>query len=188
MWMPRLFVAATLLLAAGGASADSVRCDGGIVSVGDSRLDLVAKCGWPALQEAEPIATTPYVDAGLLIERWTYDFGPRRFTQVVSLQGGIIVAIDRGGYGYALDPPRDPPPDAAAIPRARCEVGAFHVGDRTFDVLSRCGEPAFRDLRHGPTVVEVWTYDFGQRQFVRHLEFQGGKLVRIRTGSYGYAR
>ncbi len=164
-----------------------MRCDGGIVSVGDSRLDLVAKCGAPALQEAEPIVTGPYVDLSLLIERWTYNFGPQRFTQVVSLQGGRIIAIDRGSYGYELEAAKQAGP--VTIPRARCEPDAFRIGDRSFDVLTKCGEPVYRDLRsRSNAVVEVWTYDFGQHSFVRYLEFQGGTLVRIATGTYGYAR
>jgi Protein of unknown function (DUF2845) len=171
------------------AAADSIRCDGGIVSLGDSRLDLFAKCGPPALQEAEPILTTAIVDLALLIERWTYDFGPQRFIQIVSLKGGKVIAVETGSYGYALpEAPKDAPPEAVAIPRARCESDAIRIGDRTFDVLAKCGEPAYRDLRRAKAPVEVWTYDFGQRSFVRFLEFDGGRLVRIRTGSYGYSK
>lgn len=189
----RLLVIGCLALAASGAAADSISCDGGIVSVGDSRLDLFAKCGPPALQEAEPVISTRSGDLGLLIERWTYNFGPQRFVQVASLQGGKVIAIERGSHGYELAPepsPRPAGPPGDSIPRARCEHDAFHVGDRTFEVLARCGEPVFRDLRQRQTqtVVEVWTYDFGQRSFVRFLEFEGGRLARIRTGSYGYSK
>lgn len=191
--MPRRTVAVLLLVGSLGlapsvAAADSMSCDGGIVSVGDSRLDLFAKCGPPALQEAEPVAATS-ADLALLIERWTYNFGPQRFIHIVSLQGGKVIAIERGSYGYALpEPPRDAPRDPTSIPRARCGHDAFRIGDRTFDVLTRCGEPVYRDLRRGQAAIEVWTYDFGQGSFVRFLEFEGGRLVRIRTGSYGYSR
>jgi hypothetical protein len=44
-------VAALLALAPPGARADSLRCDGGIVSVGDTKLDLLGKCGRPALED-----------------------------------------------------------------------------------------------------------------------------------------
>ncbi len=182
----RLVLAAALGSAPSLGAADSIRCDGGIVSVGDSKLDLFAKCGEPSLQEAESVAFGT-VDLSLLIERWTYNFGPDRFMVIVSLQGGKVIAVERGGYGYPRpDPPREPPRDS--IPRALCQHDAFRIGDRTFDVLTRCGEPAYRDLRQGRTVVEVWTYDFGPHTFVRFLEFQGGRLVRIRTGSYGYSK
>ena len=185
----RLLFIGSLGLSPSVAAADSIRCDGGIVSVGDSRLDLFAKCGQPALQEAEPVVTAGNVDLSLLIERWTYDFGPDRFLVIVSLQGGKVIAVERGGYGYPrAEPPRDSARESIPIPRARCQHDAFRIGDRTFDVLTRCGEPVYRDLRQGQTVLEVWTYDFGPHTFVRFLEFQGGRLVRIRTGSYGYSQ
>lgn len=126
-------------------------------------------------------------DLGLQIERWTYNFGPERFIQIVSLKGGRVVAVERGSYGYELPEP-DGPRDPISIPRSRCEPDAFHIGDHTFEVLAKCGEPVFRDLRRKQTVVEVWTYDFGPRSFVRFLEFESGRLVRIRTGSYGYSK
>jgi hypothetical protein len=176
---------AALGLAAGPAAGDSIRCDGGLVSVGDSRLDLLAKCGPPSLQEVEAILATGAVDLSLLIERWTYDFGPQRFIQIVSLRGGKVLAVETGSYGYALPEPPRAPPELAAIPRARCQHDALHLGDFTYEVLARCGEPFSRDLRRGKA---VWTYDFGPLSLVRFLEFEGGRLLRIRTGGYGYSK
>jgi hypothetical protein len=159
------------------------------VALGDSRLDLLGKCGPPALQEAEPVVGTVWVDPSLAIERWTYNFGPSRFLQIVSLRGGKVIAVERGSYGYPPpDSPKDAPREPATIPRARCTPDAFRVGDRTLDVLARCGEPVYRDLRPGQAAVEIWTYDFGQQTFVRFVEFQNGTVIRIRTGSYGYSR
>jgi hypothetical protein len=188
-FVARCLLAAGLGLAAGRAAADSIRCDGGLVSVGDSRLDLLAKCGPPVLEEAEPILATADVDLSLLIERWTYDFGPQRFIQVVSLRGGKVLRIESGGYGHeAPEPSRAGPEGAVPIPRARCQQDALRVGDRTYDVLARCGEPFSRDLRRGRALAEVWTYDFGPQLLVRFVEFEAGRVVRIKTGSYGYSR
>ena len=182
----RWILLAALGLAAGRAGADSIRCDGGLVGIGDSRLDLLAKCGPPSLQEAEQVVLTVDTDLSLLIERWTYDFGPQRFIQVVSLRGGKVIAVERGGYGHApAAQPQDPPREPIAIPRARCEHDTLHLGDLTYEVLARCGEPFSRDLRGGK---EVWTYDFGPQSFVRFVEFRAGRIVRIRTGGYGYAK
>ncbi len=205
---------AAALLPARASADGSFRCDGGLVSVGDSKLDLVGKCGWPALQEDHLGEQTTIVQerradgawtraVTVSTERWTYDFGPNQFIQIVILELGKIVRIERGGYGYGRDADRKPP----AVPRARCVDPTFHEGETTYDVLARCGEPAFRDLRvdvqtrilgdeHAPLVqaasvnvtVEVWTYDFGPSTFVRLLTFEDGKLVRIETGSRGYAR
>lgn len=203
------------LLPVRAAADGSMRCDGGIVSVGDSKLDLVGKCGWPALQEEDHLGERTTVlrpSRGEVLwsrsftgtsERWTYDFGPNRFIQLAVLELGRIVRIERGGYGYG-----DPPAAARVpVPRARCIDAVFREGESTYDVLARCGAPAFRDVgvelralvlgdEHAPAVqsasasvtVEVWTYDFGPLAFVRYLTFEDGKLVRVETGSYGYAR
>jgi hypothetical protein len=51
--------------------------------------------------------------------------------------------VERGGYGYGLGSDDMGP---AFIPRARCDHLSIHEGDRSFDLLARCGEPASRDL------------------------------------------
>lgn len=207
-----LVVVGLVLLPAVVTADDSLRCSGGLVSVGDSKLDLVGRCGRPALEESEgehTVALREWRGGGwwshrvtAARERWTYDFGSNQFIHIVTLELGKIVRIERGGYGYGKEPAAAQPP----IPRARCAERSFHEGDAVYDVLTRCGEPAFREVRldvrarvssdGGPVVeaqsvtvaVEVWTYDFGPGTFVRHLTFEDGKLVRIETGSYGYAR
>jgi hypothetical protein len=203
------FVALGLLGMAGGAAAeDSLRCGGGLVAVGDSKLDLLGKCGGPTLveerlEERGGGAPGPWrVRVSTTVERWTYNFGPNQFVMYVTLDTGRVAAIERGNYGYSL--PADPP--GPPIPRARCEPAGFHVGDTTFDLLARCGPPATRDSRleketvvsggeggmpvvtsSRTVTVEVWAYDFGPRAFVRLLTFADGKLRKVETGSYGYA-
>ncbi len=189
---------APALALAAPAGAESLECTGGIVAVGDSRIDLLGKCGPPSLQEV-----LDYNRAGLqrygpsgpgrristTVERWTYNFGPTRFLQFVTLEAGKVVSIARGSYGYS----QPPPPQAPPIPRASCDHSVLHTGLSTFDVLALCGEPAFQDVAvevwaGGEVVVEIWTYDFGPRAFVRFLKFLDGKLAKIETGSYGYAQ
>lgn len=211
---PLIVALAVVLLPAAAAADGSLRCSGGLVSVGDSKLDLVGKCGWPTLEERQEgghtVAHREWRGGAWLnhrvtaaTERWTYDFGSNQFIQIVVLELGKIVRIERGGYGYGREPAAARPP----VPHARCNETAFHEGDAVYDVLTRCGEPAFREVRLdvrtlvspelGPGVVEarsvtvaveVWTYDFGPATFVRHLTFEDGRLVRVETGSYGYAR
>lgn len=209
--MPALAVAAFgASLPANVRADDSFRCEGGIVSVGDHKIDLLGKCGEPALEE--PRVEERLFQQGeerhrwrrrisLTVERWTYNFGPQRFLQFVTLEAGKIVAIARGGYGYPL--PR--PANAEPVPRARCDHASLRVGASTFDVVAACGEPALKEVRveaslegfEGETQVvqgskavnvETWIYDFGPSAFVRFLEFVDGTLTRIELGSYGYAR
>ncbi|MBK9519575.1 MAG: DUF2845 domain-containing protein [Anaeromyxobacter sp.] len=210
--LPRLLLAASLLLPA-ATLADSLRCPGGIVSVGDSSLDLLGKCGAPALREArgEERSRVRLDAAGrpvegrsvaVTVQRWTYNFGPRQFVQHVELEGGRITGVVGGGYGYDLGAG----PPAPAIPRARCGHLALRVGDSTFDLLARCGEPATRDVREVTRVtggaagggayeaasttelIEVWSYDFGPQVLVRHLSVERGAVTQVGTGGYGYSR
>jgi hypothetical protein len=210
--LPRLLAALVATALAGAARGDSIRCDGGIVSTGDSKLDLLGKCGEPALVEEQlevrgqfQVSQDGRSGASRLVtvrvERWTYDFGPQRFLQFVTLETGRVRSVGRGSSGYALEPRQKPP---RGLGLARCGQLAFHLGDSTFDVLSRCGEPALREEKQvtssasgpdgaGPVVggsagatLEVWTYNLGPRSFIRHLEFDDGILVRIETGGYGY--
>ncbi|HET6411861.1 MAG TPA: DUF2845 domain-containing protein [Anaeromyxobacter sp.] len=194
-------VALALLPRMAGAD-DSFRCGSRLVSVGDARIDLLGKCGRPALSESR---VEERFDGGTLgvgqrvtavVEEWTYDFGPLSFVEVVTLVNGRIVRIERGSYGY-----QDQAQRPVRIPRARCDPGAFHEGDYKIDLLERCGEPAAIDTWEEPGTVsvpgraaqtgivrvEVWTYDLGPNQFVRFVRLENGRVARITTGSYGYA-
>ncbi len=194
----RLLLLGPALALASPAAAESLECSGGIVSVGDSRIDLLGKCGPPSLQEVVDYSLAAlhrYGPAGpgrrlaATVERWTYNFGPNRFLQFVTLEAGKVVSIARGSYGYPLAAPPPAPP----IPRAGCDASVLRTGLSTFDVLTLCGDPAFQDVgvevwAGGEVVVEIWTYDFGPRAFVRFLKFVNGRLAKIETGSYGYAQ
>jgi hypothetical protein len=192
-------------------SDTSLRCAGGIVSLGDATIDLLGKCGAPALRE--PLVDEAYVASrvGYLplrrtlfvtAERWTYDFGPQRFLMFVTVERGKVAAVERGGYGYAREEPPSVP-----VPRAECDSSAIRAGSSKLDLLARCGEPVLVDVR--PLVdlypadvsrgvvgwrpgqirdLEVWTYDFGPQQLVRFVFFENGVVREVETGGHGYAR
>jgi hypothetical protein len=190
---------------------DSFRCSGGIVSIGDLKVDLLGKCGEPTMRETVrseevsisregPAPSRKSVRETATVERWTYDFGRNQFIEVVTLEGGRIRSINRGSRGY-VDSPSE---KHKAIPVARCEYLSIRVGDSSYDLLARCGEPASRDLKllersvdtvEGGTVVhrsftvpvEVWTFHFGPQTLTRIVELEEGKVLRVDTGSRGYA-
>ncbi len=203
-------LALALALLAGPAGADgSLRCGSRLVSVGDARIDLLARCGEPTLRERRVDERWDGVTDGTVgqgrrvttvIEELTYDFGPSSFAYLVRLANGRITEIERLSYGYAQAAPA-----AVRIPRTRCNPGMLHQGDARLDVLARCGEPAFVDAWDeargavavvepgraiGETVtvhVEVWTYDLGPNQFVHFVRMENGRVTSVSTGTYGYA-
>lgn len=211
---PLLGALAALSAPAAARADGSLRCSGGIVSVGDGRLDLLAKCGPPALRDSRVddrwvVAAVPG-GAGqaatgrkvsVVVDEWSYDFGTRAFTYVVRLENGRIVDFVRGNYGHS----QEPPPGRVLPARARCDENAIHEGDTKLDVVSRCGEPAVVDAwdeaggvlvrdgkgfaaGSGSTLrVERWTYDLGRNRLLRIVRFEDGRVVKVGTGSYGYA-
>jgi hypothetical protein len=206
-----LLLFALSTLAGSAASADDgMGCEGGIVSVGDSRLDLLGKCGEPTHVESRQAQRTEWVGdriqgaartVTITVETWTYDLGPGRLVQYARLEAGKVIDVRSGGYGRAAAAPRR----ESAVPRAACEPMTIRAGFTTYDLLSLCGEPVFRDLREelvsvaesdgqvalgssSVLVKETWTYDFGPRALVRYVLVRDGRVAGVRTGGYGYSR
>ncbi len=82
-----------------------------------------------------------------------------------------------------------------------CEGGIVSTGDRSSDVLAKCGPPDFRDSHQEEVVqrlgdtkqkvyinVEEWTYNLGPNQFIRIIVLKNGRIDEIKTGSYGYMK
>lgn len=91
------------------ASAESLRCQGGIAAEGDSRLALVYKCGQPQLADSycAPVyypgtldIVPPAIARGLVpceqIEEWLYERGPGNLVATVYLRSGIVQSIRYG--------------------------------------------------------------------------------------------
>lgn len=92
--MKSIFILAVLLLTAIVAQAETtMRCDNGILSLGDSKYDTLTKCGEPAMKDSfpQPVGSG---SASVTIDEWTYDFGPTRFVYIVRIEGGKVVRIE----------------------------------------------------------------------------------------------
>ncbi len=172
-------------------------CAGGIISDGNTRADVIAKCGEPDWKDSHDEEFIERFDQGVrrkifvTVEEWTYNFGPNQFTRIVTLKNGRVTDIRTGKYGYSKD---------AKPSQRECSEQLVSVGDRTSDVVVKCGEPAWKDIRQeefGENIaggqarktfvtIEEWTYNLGPNRFVRIFTFRNGKLVDIRTGGYGY--
>lgn len=94
----------------------------------------------------------------------------------------------------------------------RCGTGLVTEGQSKYDVLQRCGDPAYVDshVEYRPgmsnpleprpldslepnlpyatvreVTVEEWVYNFGPTQLMSSLIFENGRLIKIRTLGYG---
>jgi len=66
--------------------SDSCRCEGGIISIGDTKYDVKEKCGDPK-----------YIEEDGTI--WVYDFGPTEFVYYITFGDGRVRRIQFGFYG-----------------------------------------------------------------------------------------
>ncbi len=180
-----------------GASASSISCPGGIVSTGDSVVDLITKCGQPAWKESHQEEFTDRLAPDLrqrtyvTVEQWTYDFGPQQLLRIVTIKNGVVAGIRTGReYGQLRD--KEPP-------GPQCEDRVISTGETKADVFAKCGEPFYRTShdeelwapvgdtasRKVVVTVEEWTYNFGPQRFMRIVVFRNGRVVEVRTGNYG---
>ncbi len=78
-----------------------LRCKSGLIMVGETKLEVVSRCGEPAgkstVERRLPRTVKPtYVT----IEEWTYNFGPSDFIHVLEFEGSTLKAIRRGSRGF----------------------------------------------------------------------------------------
>jgi hypothetical protein len=89
------------------------RCGTRLVSEGDSRAEVRAKCGEPAdVATLKSVFRRPviwnygrpyYVGQDfmeVLVESWTYNLGPNKLMRRVRFEGGVVTEIETLGYGY----------------------------------------------------------------------------------------
>jgi hypothetical protein len=109
-----------LLLWAAVAAANGMRCDNKLVRPGDSSYDVKALCGPPddiqartekrrvrqavkrPCPDGSPGQCTVVLDeeVDVVVESWTYDFGPQRFLQYLTFEAGKLIHVKSGGYGH----------------------------------------------------------------------------------------
>lgn len=101
-------IAAAALLAS--AEAGALRCDHKLITEGDRGVEVKRYCGEPIAVKKRRAARTVYSHRGrilergfrteVLVERWTYNFGPNRLMRVITLEDGVVTDIEVLGYGF----------------------------------------------------------------------------------------
>ena len=88
----------------------------------------------------------------------------RALKDLTGLLAGLTVSA--GGLAQGMD----------TADGMRCGSDLVSVGDTEFDVVNRCGEPAFKDGNR-------WAYEQGEGTLVKYVILRGGKVASIRLGS-----
>lgn len=192
-----LLASAACLLVLGGAwpstaSADSIRCDGRLVSVGDTSVTLRARCGAPDHLARYPVLRTTVAtpSASSLgsrvraveeeVQLWTYVGDPGDLWRLVRVRRGVVESVTvLGRPASSNDDCTDTTPsDGTTVGEVRLTCGA--PVDRSRWIEERSAGHAAGATRR-LIVRERWIYDPGPGRLLRVLEFANGKLVSVST-------
>ena len=72
------------------------KCSNGILNIGDSKYDVIKKCGEPTFREefGEPTVREDHETV------WVYDFGSTKFIYYITFDGDRVERIQYGEYGH----------------------------------------------------------------------------------------
>lgn len=117
----------TLILACGfllmAEPALALRCGSKLVAAGAPQGKVLKYCGEPESIQVRSVYRTGlprgqlrqrvgterperellYADRAyveIVVEEWTYNFGPRRLMRVIRFENGLVTSIKQLGYGY----------------------------------------------------------------------------------------
>jgi hypothetical protein len=111
---------AIIVVGIAAAEASAFRCGTRLVSVGDSKYEVLRKCGEPAWVEnwlekrIEPYSVEPFSQGQrfyipnpsfatvvyVTVEQWVYDRGRTQFTRVLTFENNRLTRIENGDYGH----------------------------------------------------------------------------------------
>lgn len=123
--MKKLILFASLIIFSSfsvSMAGSSFRCGPNIVSVGDSKSEVLGKCGEPTSSEvigdqvsggwtsrtrdratgdrSTSRTRGTYTERSSVLESWNYNCGPSEFSHTLTFQGQNLVEIKNIGYGY----------------------------------------------------------------------------------------
>lgn len=190
----------TLLVALTADASASIRCGNRLVSIGDSALQLRARCGEPDDVQRFSDIRILFDDAGRRYERlteieeWVYLLGTGDIPRLVRIENGRVRRIETAPFSTL---PRD---QKGAQDKCRRQLFALRTTTAA-QVRLTCGRadqvdrwqdelvvraPDGSDIRRLVTR-ERWLYNFGPNHLLRFFEFTNGRLVSVDTGERGFS-
>lgn len=92
------------------AEASALRCGQRLISVGDHETKLLRYCGDPLSVKSRYAARSyvgglrygfaPGLFQEVVVEDWTYNFGPHKLMRLIRIEDGVITEIRQLGYGF----------------------------------------------------------------------------------------
>jgi hypothetical protein len=109
--MPK--IASAIVVLAGflaTAEALALRCGHRLITVGDHETKVLRYCGDPLSVQSRfarrlyvgefPRRVFPGLYEEVVVEEWTYNFGPRKLMRLVRIEDGYVAEIRQLGYGF----------------------------------------------------------------------------------------
>ena len=170
-----------LLLIAGAAGGDSLRCGGDLVAEGDRMFRVREQCGEPDVAVVKNALHAGYPGYIPYEEQWQYNFGPQRQLRYLDFVNKELRRIQSGPSGFTR-------------PASRCKPNRLETGISRLELLGRCGEPdrtaervSPRPYRRQPggllypegVPVTDWIYTFDGNRFTRVVSLIDGWVVRV---------
>ena len=98
------------LLYSGGPVFAAFRCGPNLILTGDSKEEVLLKCGEPSFSELASLESGRrygedfYHGGGpgrstYFVEKWYYNCGPHKFIKILTFRNGIVRGIESGDYG-----------------------------------------------------------------------------------------
>ena len=111
-----LLLSSLILLNNSMAADRYLRCQGRLVSIGDTKEEVLDKCGDPEKRDQweedqnstisqiydyknERYIAPKVLKKPILMERWTYNMGPNKFIRYLYFQNGELIKIETGEKG-----------------------------------------------------------------------------------------
>lgn len=104
----RTVLAVALMLAMAGP-AHAFRCGNRIITRGDHAEKILKFCGEPVSVQSRLTQRGfvskygqyfPTLIEEVIVEEWTYNFGPHQLMRIVRLENGLVADVKYLGYGY----------------------------------------------------------------------------------------
>lgn len=88
------------------------RCGTHVIKEGDHYLEVQRACGEPDVEEEwiedgivsreihPSLRLRERVVEGVVVRMWTYNFGPQKFMRQLKFRNGLLVSIEKVGYGF----------------------------------------------------------------------------------------
>lgn len=105
------FVVIATAVSALPTEVEALSCSRRIISRGDTDHRVLSLCGEPTSKTSRVVERSAYVrgpaggvfaeSVSVLVETWIYDFGPRRLTQRLTFEDGVLIRVQTGNAGVA---------------------------------------------------------------------------------------